>query len=48
MGLVTLLTGNVRNGIVSLVLLFALGFLLLRKVDENQGQREVGAFLQES
>lgn len=45
MGIVTLATGNVRFGIVSLIALFAAGFLLLRKVDEQKGQEEIEAFL---
>jgi UMF1 family MFS transporter len=45
MGVVTLVTGNVRSGIVSLVALFALGFILLKRVDETKGQAEIEAFL---
>lgn len=47
MGVVTLLTGNVRSGIVSLVALFAVGFILLRRVDEQKGQKEIEAFLKQ-
>ena len=45
MGIVTVVTQSVRAGIFSLVALFALGFLLLNKVDETKGQAEIEAFL---
>lgn len=45
MGLVSLLTGSTRLGIVSLIILFAGGFIVLGKVDEAQGAAEVAAFL---
>ncbi len=35
MGVTTLITGNQRNGIISLVILFVLGFAFLRKVKEE-------------
>lgn len=39
MGLVTKLTGNLRVGMVSILLLFISGFLVLRKVDTEQGKK---------
>lgn len=48
MGIVTLLTGSSRMGILSLIVLFVGGFLLLRKVDEQKGQAEAEAYLQTS
>ncbi|NBK25861.1 MAG: MFS transporter, partial [Spirochaetia bacterium] len=48
MGIVTLITGSTRMGILSLILLFVGGFLLLRKVDEQKGQAEAEAYLQTS
>ncbi len=48
MGVVTLVTGDSRNGIVSLVLLFIGGYILLRRVDEEKGKEEVEAFLKET
>jgi UMF1 family MFS transporter len=45
MGVVTLVTGDSRNGIVSLVLLFIGGYILLRLVDEEKGKKELEAFL---
>ncbi|MEA4863955.1 MAG: MFS transporter [Sphaerochaeta sp.] len=45
MGIVTLLTGSTRMGILSLIVLFVGGFLLLRKVDEQKGQAEAEAYL---
>ncbi len=46
MGIVTLVTGNVRSGIISLVALFALGFILLKRVDERKGQEEIKSFME--
>ena len=43
-GLVTLITGEQRYGIVSLVILFLVGFILLRKVDEAEAEKEIKAF----
>lgn len=43
-GIVTLITGEQRYGIISLVLLFLAGFILLRKVDENMAKKEIKAF----
>jgi UMF1 family MFS transporter len=40
MGGITLLTGNIRFGILSILLLFILGALLLRKVDFKKGEEE--------
>ena len=48
MGVVTLVTGDSRNGIVSLVLLFIGGYILLRQVDEEKGKKEVEAFLKKT
>ena len=48
MGVVTLVTGNSRYGIFSLVLLFIGGYILLKRVDEEQGKKEVEAFLKET
>ncbi|MBJ2356108.1 MFS transporter, partial [Sphaerochaeta sp. S2] len=48
MGVVTLVTGDSRNGIVSLVLLFIGGYILLRQVDEEKGKKEVEAFLEKT
>ncbi|MCX7636072.1 MAG: MFS transporter, partial [Syntrophales bacterium] len=39
MGAVTLVTGNVRTGILSVLILFILGFVLLLKVDVAEGER---------
>ncbi|ODS29641.1 MAG: permease of the major facilitator superfamily protein, partial [Candidatus Scalindua rubra] len=39
MGSVTLLTGNARLGILSILILFAVGWFLLRKVDISEGER---------
>ncbi|MGN0907958.1 MAG: MFS transporter [Bullifex sp.] len=43
-GFVTLLTRSNRLGILSLILLFALGGVLLSKVDEGRAVKEVAAF----
>jgi UMF1 family MFS transporter len=47
MGLVSLATGSTRLGIVSLIILFVGGFIMLGKVDEAKGAEEVAAFLGE-
>ena len=43
-GLVTLITDSHRAGILSLVILFALGAVLLMKVDEEEGIRASAQF----
>lgn len=43
-GIVTLITGDQRYGIISLVILFAVGFILLRKVDEKEAEKEIAKF----
>ena len=43
-GVITLITGDQRNGIFSLVVLFIIGFLLLRRVDEGRAAEEVEAY----
>lgn len=43
-GIVTLITGQQRYGIVSLIILFVLGFVLLRRVDDKQAKKEVDSF----
>ena len=43
-GFVTLITKSNRLGILSLILLFALGGVLLSKVDEGRAGKEVAAF----
>jgi len=45
MGSVTLLTGNARLGILSILILFAVGWFLLRKVDISEGERMAKEFL---
>ena len=40
MGWVTLLTGNIRIGILSVLLLFISGGILLVKVDFKKGEKE--------
>ncbi len=44
MGGVTIITGNNRFGIISLIILFIGGGVLLLKVDEDQGKKECEAF----
>lgn len=44
MGVVTIVTGNNRFGIISLILLFVGGGVLLMRVDEEQGKKECQAF----
>ena len=43
-GIVTLFTGEQRYGIISLIILFLVGFILLRKVDEDEAGKEIAAF----
>ena len=43
-GIVTLITGQQRYGIVSLIILFVLGFVLLKRVDDEQAKKEVNSF----
>ena len=45
MGSVTLLTGNARLGILSILILFSIGWYLLRKVDISEGERMAREFL---
>ena len=45
MGSVTLLTGNARIGILSILILFAIGWVLLRKVNISEGERMAREFL---
>ena len=44
MGIVTLVSGSHRAGILSLIILFAAGGILLYKVDEERGIRETKEF----
>lgn len=44
MSLTTVITGDNRYGILSLVILFVLGGVLLMKVDEEEGRRSVALF----
>jgi len=44
MGVVTIVTGNNRFGILSLILLFIGGGFLLSRVNEEQGKKECAAF----
>tara|TARA_Y100001970_G_C14251147_1_gene871993 strand:- start:1892 stop:3208 length:1317 start_codon:yes stop_codon:yes gene_type:complete len=39
MGYITILTGNVRTGILSILVLFVLGAIILRKVDFDAGEK---------
>ncbi len=45
-GVISVITGDQRNGIFSLVILFIIGFFLLRKVDEDKAAEEVEAYRQ--
>lgn len=45
LGIVTIVTGSNRAGILSLVILFVLGYILLRKVDEEKGREENAAYI---
>jgi len=44
-GLVTVLTGSNRIGMLSILILFLLGAVLLRKVDEDEGKKMVVEYL---
>ena len=44
-GIVTLITGEQRYGIISLIILFILGFVLLRRVDEEKAKGEAEKLL---
>ena len=44
LGIVTLITGEQRYGILSLILLFVLGGVLLSRVDETNAKQEIAAF----
>jgi len=46
-GLVTWITGDMRTGIVSLLIFFVLGLVLLVRVSERLGREEARVFLQE-
>ncbi|MDC7243712.1 MAG: MFS transporter, partial [Sphaerochaetaceae bacterium] len=45
LGLVTLITDNNRYGIISLILLFVIGAILLSKVDLENNDKEIKNFL---
>jgi UMF1 family MFS transporter len=45
MGSVTVLTGSNRWGILSIIALFLIGGLLLRRVDEEEGRRLAHEYL---
>lgn len=45
MGSVTILTGDARLGILSILILFAIGWYLLRKVDITEGEKMAKEFL---
>jgi UMF1 family MFS transporter len=45
MGTVTVITGSNRIGILSILLLFLVGGILLRKVDEEEGRRMAKEYL---
>jgi len=45
MGTITILTGSNRIGILSILILFIAGGLLLRKVDEEEGKKNAREFL---
>ncbi len=45
MGTITLITGNVRYGILSIIVLFIAGGLLLYRVDIEKGQRIAEEYL---
>lgn len=44
LGVVTLITGQQRFGILSLIILFLIGFILLRKVDDSRVEEDLKAF----
>jgi UMF1 family MFS transporter len=46
-GIVTWITGDMRTGIVSLLLFFVAGLLLLVLVSERKGREEARVFLQD-
>jgi UMF1 family MFS transporter len=45
-GLVTVTTGSNRIGMLSILILFLLGAVLLRKVDEEEGKKMVQEYLE--
>lgn len=45
MGSITMLTGNVRYGILSVVILFIIGYVLLRMVNLEEGERMANTYL---
>lgn len=47
-GIVTWITGDMRTGIVSLLLFFVAGLLLLVFVSERRGRQEAREFLAEA
>ena len=44
-GIMSVITGEQRYGILSLIILFILGFALLRRVDEEKAKTEAAAFI---
>jgi UMF1 family MFS transporter len=44
MGGITVLTGNPRLGILGVLILFIIGFVLLTKVDVEEGKRMADAY----
>ena len=44
MGYITLQTGNIRYGILSILILFILGAILLSKVDFKEGEKIAANF----
>ena len=44
-GIMSVITGEQRYGILSLIILFILGFVLLRRVDEEKAKTEAAAFI---
>lgn len=47
MGSITLLTGNIRIGILSVLILFILGFYFLKKVNIGEGEKMANKYLAE-
>ena len=45
MGTITLMTGNIRYGIISIILLFILGGFFLLKVNIEEGSRMAREYL---
>ena len=43
-GIMSVITGEQRYGILSLIILFVLGFILLRRVDEDKAKEEARRF----